>query len=427
MKANGVYLVIVYLFLSQSLFAQNKEAIKSNYKGANQEKIKNAVGVSQILFSGILFRNPEKRQSWYIPNVFELLPANTVEGFVVKPQVKFTQNFEDGRFYSITSNVRYGFGNERLQAQLKTYHFYNPKKKALLHLSGGRAVEQLYEKSALSALNNTLYTFSFKENFLKIYERSYVELGHTFSPIKDFILTTILNWNERNSLSNLPKYEEDENFTSNNPENIELSNTDFARNKAALFQAQLRWQIGHRYEKQKGQLVSKGKYPALTVSYTNALDDVLGSDISYQKIAFQIEDDFKIGKGLGKGYIEIGDFISKKNITFVDFNHFKGKQTVYGGYSSDQFQLLEYYNYSTATFYFQVHYEHHFNQLKKTGKSEFQPTAGINYLYTEATGNYVELGIGMDKILKFWRVDFYNSWLKGNHDNFGVRVGVTLD
>ncbi len=432
MKANGirhnsVYIAIAYILLAQALFAQNKEAIKSNNRDANQEKISNTIGVSQILFSGVLLQNLEKRKVWYIPNVFELFPANTIEGFVVNPLVKFTQNFEDGRFYSITPNVRYGFGNERLQAQLKTSYFYNPKRKASFHLSGGRTMEQLYESSTLSAFNNTLYTFSFEENFLKNYERSYVELVHTFSPIADFILTTTLSWNERNPLNNLPKYEEDEAFTSNNPENIELDNTAFAKNKAVLFEAQLRWQIGHRYEKQRGQLVSKGKYPALTVSYTNALDDVFGSDISYQKIAFQIEDNFKIGKGYGRGHIAIGDFISKGNLTFVDFNHFKGKQTVYGDYSWDQFQLLEYYNYSTATFYFQGHYEHHFSPLKKIGKSKFQPSAGINYLYTKATGNYVELGIGMAKILKYWRVDFYNSWLNGNHDDFGVRVGVTLD
>ncbi|WP_027076271.1 DUF5686 family protein [Maribacter antarcticus] len=423
---NSVYIAIVHILLAQMVFAQNKEAIKANNRNAKQEKIISTIGVSQILFSGVLLQNLEKRQVWYIPNVFELFSLNTVEGFVVNPQVKFIQNFEDGRFYAITPNVRYGFGNERFQAQLKTSYFYNPEKKAILHLSGGRTVEQIYEESTLSAFNNTLYTFAFEENFLKNYERSYVALGHTFSPIADFLLTTTLSWNERNSLNNLPKYQEDVAFTPNNPKNIELDNTAFAKNKAVLFEAQLRWQIGHRYEKQRGQLLSNGKYPALTVDYTNALDDFLGSDIAYQKITFQVEDSFKIGKGYGKGHIGIGDFITKDNLTFVDFKHFKGKQTVYGDYSPNQFQLLEYYNYSTADFYFQGHYEHQFRPLKENGKSKFQPTAGINYLYTGSAGNYVELGVGMDKIFKFWRMDFYNSWREGNHDSFGVRVGATI-
>jgi hypothetical protein len=86
----------------------------------------------------------------------------------------------------------------------------------------------------------------------------------------------------------------------------------------------------------------------------------------------------------------------------------------------------KYYNYSTDDFYFQGHYEHQFRPLKENGKSKFQPTAGINYLYTGSAGNYVELGVGMDKIFKFWRMDFYNSWREGNHDSFGVRVGATI-
>lgn len=432
MKALGlnfkqVHLVIVCTIFVQALLAQNNAVDKNENKNTNQKNVRIAIDVPQILFSGVLFQNNQKRQVWYIPNVFELFPANTVEGFVFNPQVKLTQNFEDGRFYSIAPNLRYGFGNERPQAELKTHFFYNPKRKASLQLSGGRAVEQLYGESTLSALNNTIYTFLFEENFLKIYERSYMELGHTFSPIKNFLLTTTASWNERTPLSNLPKYEEDDTFISNNPNNIELDDTAFTKNKAVLFEAQLRWQIGHRYKKQRGQLISDGKYPALTLSYTNALDDIFGSNISYQKIAFQIEDEFKIGRGYGRGFIGVGDFIKKDNLTFADFNHFKGKQTIYGDYSLDQFQLLEYYNYSTEDFYFQGHYEHHFIPLKENGKSKFQPTAGINYLFTDTGGNYAELGIGMDKILKFWRIDFYNSWREGKHESFGVRLGVTLD
>ena len=432
MKASGIHfkqihLVIICTFFMQYLVAQNNEVDKNESENTSKKKVRSTMGVSQILFSGILFQNQEKKQVWYIPNIFELFPANTVEGFVVNPQVKFTQNFEDGRFYSITPNLRYGFGNERPQAYLKTHFFYNPKRKASLQLAGGRAIEQLYKESTLSAFNNTLYTFSFEENYLKIYERTYVELGHIFSPLKNFLLTTSFSWNERAPLSNLPKYEEDKTFTSNNPDNIELDNTAFEKNKAVLFEAQVRWQIGHNYKKQRGQLISDGKYPALTLSYRNALNDILGSTISYQKIAFQIEDEFKIGNGYGRGFIGLGDFIKKDNLIFTDFNHFKGKQTVYGDYSINQFQLLEYYNYSTDDFYFQGHYEHHFGSLKESGKSKFQLVAGINYLFTDAAGHYTELGIGMDKILKFWRIDLYNSWRKGKHESFGVRVGFTFD
>ncbi|WP_248723265.1 DUF5686 family protein [Seonamhaeicola sp. ML3] len=416
----SIFVLLVCIFFMQALQAQNGET--------PQKRKTNAISVPQILFSGVLFENPEKNQVWYISNAFELFSANTVEGFVFNPQVKFTQNYQDGRFFSLNPNLRYGFGNERFQAQLKTQYFYNPNKNGLLELSGGRAIEQLYDESTLSAFNNTLYTFAFSENFLKAYERSYIEFSQTVSPFKNFLLSTTFSWNERNPLNNLTKYEDDEDFTSNNPENVELANTAFEKNTAVVFEAELRWQIGHRLERKRGQLISKGKYPALTLSYTNANDDILGGDVSYEKLSLSIQDDYEIGYNRGRFFIEVGDFLKKDNLTFVDFNHFKGKETVYGTYGNNQFQLLEYYSNSTADFYIQGHYEHYFESLYTIyDEVKFQPVVGVNYLYTEASGNYVELGVGMDKIFDNWRVDFYNSWRDSKYESFGVRIGFNIN
>lgn len=410
------------------LIIQNSWGQQGNYNPSDYPEYYFKVGVPNILFSGVLLKNAEKNQIWYIPNVFEQFPANTVEGFVFSPQVKFTQNYEDGRFLSLTPNLRYGFGNGRFQAQLKTQYFYKPESNGLLEISGGRAIEQLYGESTLSAFNNILNTFALSDNFLKIYERSYVELAHTFSPIKDFLLTTSVSWNERNPLTNLERYENDEDFTSNAPENEELDDTAFAKHTAVLFDAKLRWQIGHQFSKQRGRMVSSGKYPALTLSYTNAVDELLGSDVSYQKLAFSIEDDFEIGHyAFGKFFVEAGDFIFQDALTFVDFNHFKGKETVYGDYGIDQFHLLEYYRYSTADFYVQGHYEHYFRPFHFIyDEVDYRPVAGVHYLYTKEGGHYAELGLGMDKMFGNWRFDVYNSWRDGKHESFGVRLGLNI-
>lgn len=417
---NSIYVVLACISFAQALQAQKGEV--------PQKKKANTISVPQILFSGVLLEKQGKNQVWYVPNIFELFPANTVEGFVVNPQISFIQNYENGRFYRVTPNLRYGFGNERLQAQLKTQYFYNPKKNGLLELAGGRAIEQLYDESTLSALNNTFYTFVLSENLLKTYERSYIEVSQTASPFKNFLLSTTFSWNERNPLDNLTKYEENEDFTSNNPDNVELSNTAFLKNTAVLFEARLRWQIGHQLKKKYGQFVSKGKYPALTLSYTNANDEILGGDVSYDKLSFSVQDDYKIGGHRGRLFFEVGDFLQKDNLTFVDFNHFKGKETVYGTYDNNQFQLLEYYGNSTADFYIQGHFEHYFNPFYTTNnKFKFQPIIGINYLYTKAGGNYIELGSGMGKIFNYWRVDLYTSWRNGEHESFGVRIGFNFD
>ena len=417
--------LLTFLLMGQLLLAQNDQTTTDQDRAENLEA--NSIGFPNILFSGVLLQNKGKNQTWYFPNAFEWFPANTVEGFVINPQVKFTQNYEDGRFYSLSPNIRYGFGNERFQAQLKTQYFYNPTRNAVLSLSGGRAIEQLYGESTLSALNNTLYTFAYEENFLKIYERSYLELGHRFSPLKNFLLSTSIGWNERSPLSNLVSFEEEGIYAANDPTNVELPNTAFAKHRAVLLEAELRWQMGHRLTRRRGQLNSEGDYPALTISYVNATDAILGGNVAYQKLSVGVQGEYKVGQTRGTWFVEAGDFLKQDQLTFVDFNHFKGRETVYGPYGNDQFQLLEYYRYSTADFYVQGHYEHHFSPLRKSGKSRIQPVAGAHYLYTDAGGHYVELGVGVDAILKFWRVDFYNSWREGKHESAGVRLGFTIE
>jgi len=411
-----------------SIFNLNAQDKNSKYGVSNHNKKQDKpITISSILFGGVLVKNKAKRRVYYFPNAFEWFSVNTIEGFVINPQVKFTQNLDGNRFFTLTPSVRYGFENHRFQANIKSQFFYNPKKNGLVYISGGKSIEQIYSESTLSSLNNTLHTLLFKENFLKVYERTYAEIGHSFSPIKDFLFSSKVSWNERNPLNNLERFEEDDYYTSNNPVNSELSNTAFKMHQAFILQLKLRWQFRHQIVKKRGNLVSQGKYPSITLSYSNALLNVLGSDVSYQKIAVTLKDEYILGKTKGAWLVEIGDFLTNNELTFVDFNHFKGKQTFYGNYSNDQFQLLDYYYNSTSAIYFQAHYEHSFQPLTKSKKVKLKPVLGAHYLYTKTNGHYIELGGGLGKALGAWRVDFYSSFRNGDSESTGFRIGLVFD
>lgn len=392
----------------------------------------NTIKPVNLIFSGILFSDKSTRQSLFIQPLTETFHYNTIEGFTTDIEVSYTNYFEDGRFYNLKPNIRYGFGNKRFQAQLAATYYYNPSRFSSVQVSGGKYVRQFNENSTLDAFSNTLSTLLSNENFLKIYQESYVDLTHTFSPIKYFLVSTSLRWSERSPLENLEKYQTDDTeFTSNIPINNELAPTAFNRNQAFLWNATLRWQLGHRYTRSRGEFISDGNSPAISVNYSGAFRDFLGSDVSFQKISLQVSDDFKIGNlGTSSILFETGDFISKDNLTFIDFNHFDGTRTVYGSFELGSFKLLDYYLYSTTDFYLQGHYEHYFPALfAKSGSSllnKIQPIIATNYLYTEADGHYVEFGFGFEKILKIWRLDFYNSFRDGGHDDFGVRFGVVF-
>lgn len=417
-------LIICLLLLSNNLKAQTpqSESVKVEHIAK-----RDSINLQSVVLGGLLILDDKNERDYFIPDAFEQFPVNTVEGFVFNPQVNMTQRLDSGKFYSLYPRLRYGFGNNRFQADVAAEYLYNSERRSVLSIAGGRSIEQIFHGSILTAFNNTFNTYLLQDNYLKIYERSYLEIGHAFSPIGDFYLSTSASWNERNPLSNLERYEENDNYTSNDPFNIELANTAFPRHQAFIFNIISKWQIGHYLEMIRGELESDGRYLSIALSYTSALDNILGSDVSYQKFAFTVDDEFNAGNGKGHWLFEYGDFVSIQNLTIIDYNHVRGKRTIYGEYGNGQFQLLDYYSNSTSSYYLQAHYEHFFQPLINSKRFKLKPLMGTHYLFTEAGGHYFEIGGGFDKAFGIWRADFYTGMRDGKFDSFGLRIGQVFD
>ncbi|MEM6380090.1 MAG: DUF5686 family protein, partial [Bacteroidota bacterium] len=375
-------------------------------------------------FSG----TPKTVNKPYVPDIFELFPANTVEGFVFNPQLTFTQNAYDGRFYTLKPSLRFGVPGQGIQAKIDATYYYWRRYKAILEIGGGQFVEQINHMSSLTPFNNTNYTFLQNLNYLKIYKRTYLEISHSHAPLKNVILAGKLTWNQRTPLQNLPRYTgEDSEFTSNVPINKELDNTEFEKHQAFLWEAKLTWQLEHRYVRKRGQLKSDSPYPALTLIFSGALRNVLSSDLSYQSIALQLSQEFKEGKfGRGSFFLEAGDFISKDRLEFVDFKHFNGNLVLFRRFQAGDFQLLDYYEQSTTNFYLQVHYTHQYKAFN-IRQQKVHPLLSLNYLYTQTNQSYLELGLGIYFASSNFTLEFYRNWRAIGNERFGLRFGYKFN
>ena len=116
-------------------------------------------------------------------------------------------------------------------------------------------------------------------------------------------------------------------------------------------------------------------------------------------------------------------------MNFMDFRHFLGNQTSLSRADYRAFQLLDYYKYSTQDRYLEGHYEHHFNGFVMNGfplinKLKSQLVLSAHYLWTPTSLNYLELGVGLEHLLKIIRVDFVMGLQEGNQVSTGIRLGV---
>ncbi|MFK8165379.1 MAG: DUF5686 family protein [Lewinella sp.] len=390
--------------------------------------ISNKIGPRNLLFSGGVLKYAEGRKSVYSPSVTNTLSANTVEGVVVDFRPSYTNKLGEGKFYYLNPSLRYGFGNRRFGTELFARYFYHPASRSSLEVSGGRYTKQLNEQSTLSQNIYTSYALLSEDNYLKVYEKTYLKLSHISSPVKNLLLTGTLSWSERTPLENLPEYTDGE-FTLNAPENVELDNTAFSRHQLTLLSINLSWQANTKYTHKRGRFVTEGESLKLSLDYDQSIPGLFGSDLDYGKIALRVNGGLRMGEfGAGRFELETGDFISDKRSTFVDFNHFNGNQLIINTSRLGDFQLLDYYTYSTRSAYLKAHYEHRWKGIKvREEKDVFQPVVSINYLLTPALDNYLELGVGLDRILGKWRLDTYLSARGLSYERFGIRLGFAFE
>lgn len=399
------------------------------------DRKRNKITPVNILVTGKTINNSYRQTSWNFSPLIQMLQYNTVEGVVTYFRPRFTQRFEDFSYYRITPELRYGFSNEQFNARLNARYYYQPARFASIDVSGGRFVEQLNEDSPLEPIDNTIYTLLLEKNYLKIYQKLHLSISHHQELINGLYFSGLIEWAQRNPLENTTDYsfrnKTEREFTPNFPGNQELDHTSFNKHRVFLIDAEVRWQPGQRYIRRPyRKFVVNNIYPSVSVKFRAAIPDILGADLKYQRIAGQISHDFKTGLlGSGKLFLEAGGFVNKDSLSFVDFKHFNGNRTIFGHFEIGNYQLLDYYQYSTTQPYFQGHYEHHFdgfifNKIPLLRKSKIQAVTALNYLFTEEGNGYWELGLGIEHIVKIIRVDYYNSWWSGQHQRSGVRLGV---
>jgi len=400
------------------------------------DRTRNKFRPLNLFFRGYTFRNSYRKLTLN----FDALPTNTqyntVEGLALEISPTLRKGFgEDNRKnFTISPTLRYGFVNQRWQAKIDASYYFNPKKWQYFSFSGGQYIEQISRQASIRPFANTLYTLQNEQNFLKIYEKTYLNLGYGHRIIKGFRLNGSLEWNERRQMKNNAAYTirdvSNRVFTPNTPANVETNETDFDTHKSMLLGLVLTINLGQKYAIYPEYTYTvESKYPTIRLNYRKGVS-WLGSKLNYDFLFLQINDTWKFGLvGESEWEVEAGKFLNNKNMQFIDYRHFLGNQTIFGRNDIRQYHLLNYYNYSTREQYLKAHYEHHFNGFFLNGiplirKLKWQEVISVNFLHTPKVGQYWEFGIGIEHIFKVLRIDWVTAFQRDSKTNTGIRFGL---
>ena len=388
------------------------------------------------------YQNSHKdyRMGYSLANQFRF---NTVQGNVVGGNLFFRKNYEDfKRYFNANVNFNYGFADKRFRATGSLTYKFNNTSRAFLTLSGGVETAQFNPSNPITDIGNGIASLFFIENYMKLYERQFVQLNYSEELFNGFRFFSSASYERRNALFNNTDQtffpQDDKSYTSNNPLNENAFGiAPFENHNIVKLNVGTQINFGQNYLSYPDSKINiqNSKYPTLVLSYEKGLG-ATNTDYNFDQIKLRAYQSFNLAnKGRFSYNIRAGKFFNADDIAFMDFQHFNGNQINVSrrGNYTDVFNNLPYYELSTNDSYLEMHAEHDFNgfilgKIPLLNKLNFNLVIGAHNLATPDNRPYQEYTIGMDNIgwgkFRFLRVDYvrsYQSGFRGDAIVFGLK------
>lgn len=367
---------------------------------------------------------------------------NNIEGN--RFRMGFRTNIDFSRKWVLRGFVAYGTKDEMIKYQGSVQYILSRKPWTVIGGSYGKDVEQVgltaeefQEISVFYAVSNfgTLVR-PFINTEAKVWFQSEISRGLTntitlknrqFSPLYDFT------------------------YQAKNDQQSEVIRNQF---QVSEFTIGLRYAKNELFVQNDNERISlgNGTRPKISANYTYGFKDVLGSDFEYHKVALELKQNLKMGV-LGRSTYT---FTSGKIFSTIPYPLLKvhiGNETFFS--ATNAYNLMNELEFVSDR-YVSLNYQHYFegfilNRIPLMKKLKWRLVATGNILFGDATEAnrtitpnteedgesvpafeslsfdrpYIEVGYGIENILKFIRIDAYHrlTYLdKPDISKFGVKI-----
>ena len=373
-------------------YKDSLEAIYNSkeYKDSIQAAF-NKVELIEIFWQGMGFRNHERKESFFVTSLPQLINFDIVGGFRFGPWTSYFRRFENGQSYRTSNNFTIGERNGDLTG--RTYHnfVYDPFKLAEVNFVMDRSFRTINPNDAI------LNYFNSSNYFL----RTNVGVGHRREFINGLYLFTGADWSNRGDISHLDRFTGiEELFENNEVYTFESYNT-------FISQVEVSFTPFQKYSRERNRKIILGsKWPTFSLLHRKGWEGVLQSAVNFDYLEFEVKQDIILGVfGNSKYRFLIGDFVNTKELPFLDIKRFRQSDPYLYLDPLDNFQVLD-TSLVTSSPFFEFHYIHHFNgalvnNIPLIKKTRIGVVAGGGFLYeTENKYRHQEIFAGLERVFK---------------------------
>jgi hypothetical protein len=396
---------------------QSKPYIDSSDHANNRFKISS-------LLTGYTYQNTWRQYSLSYDSPLSTFDFNPIQGGNLSMKFNFTKKIgqlfdEYEQRYNVVSKLSYGFAEKRFRADVRFNYLFNRFNQANLSLAGGETLAQFNAAEPVSQLINSIYSLYEKKHFNKMYNNVYAKIAYSQELTNGLLANISFQWSQRTPLSINSQYSikrKDWLYNDNLPNGM-----NWQKHDAYIASLSLSWIPRQKYSTYPKYKSKEGsEYPSFSLHYVKALPLQNGA-VNYDKLNFSIKKHNLSAGIVGSSDIDIslGTFLTKKNVQFMDYQHFNGNETLLAtnlNYQQGYFQL-PFYQYSTTGNHVAAHWQHYFSgyifdKIPLIRKLAFHEVFRAAYLHTPELGHYAELGVGISNIgwgiIRPLRIDW--SW-----------------
>jgi hypothetical protein len=373
---------------------------------------------------------------------------NTVEGAKVGvglfyrkySEVKLADSVNINRkSFNIEPELRYGFAGDRFYGKVDfRWSHTQPTSGQTWGLEGGRFIYQFNTEDPIQEQVNAAYSLLFRRNYMKLYEQDFARAY--WSHRVNYGLTYRVNFTlaERRQLFNNSNYsfynKSEREYTSNRPDNVEATQAAFQDHQSAKLHASLEWRPGLTYSIRDGRKSPNySRSPLITFAYQRAFPELTRKDNSskFDQVELGVKHDVTFAaSGKLSFNVNAGTFLNNDQVYFQDYKHFGGNRTIFSNMgAASNFRFMDYYKYSTSSSYVSgiAHYQFRkflLTQLPMLRYSGVRENIFVNYLKTENSTHYTEVGYSLDNLFRIFRLELGVGFENGKYLRSGPLFGI---
>jgi len=381
----------------------------------------------KIILGGYIFGNDTTKWSARYNGMKMIFrDYNYVDGFWLGNKFQIRKRLTDNKLLRIDPYIYYTTARHRFLGGADLMYDYAPKKRGTLTFSSGSRSED-FNSLTVTRYQNYFSSLVLGENYNSFYQRDYVTASNDIYLTSRLRMSASIGIERRSGLSN------NTDFNILNRHHIKPNIFPDDRFDRTFYSAGISYSPFSNYLITKAfDVHNKQISPIFHLEYEEGFSSWQTNNSKYRKVKGGVIHNIQLNYFNKIDYkIESGFFLSKRNMHFIDYQHFGASDLLINLNSLfDSFLLLDNYELETNRYWVNVflNYSGKYVLLKfipfLQGKP-FTENIHIKTLFTPDVDSYVELGYSVS-ITRNMGIGAFGSFQNTKAKKFGIRFSFDL-